>query len=479
MTNRKSPEPIGLFFSLRYIGIEGGETDMDDIGKLLPHHGYKLELNQEFTRSHLQALMQLYQPLLNVHAVSLYMTFISQYETNPDQRLPYTHHYLMQFLNVPLPEIYRARKKLEAIGLIETFQLDNDNETIFTYQLLTPCTPVQFFGDGMLSQLLHHQLGKEKTNELYQLLVRETNQSFVGTNITASFRSVFQELPLSTDKVVETIQSEENAGPKLAELEIDITELNQLLSQRMLPTEKILTKENIKLMNQMAVLYNLTTMDIEKAVMWALSDQNVLNQQEFKAACMDLYQQLVPKKTTPTTIVDQKDRLQATENQPVNKQDQFIQMLEEISPRQLLEDLSNGNQASQQDLKMIADVMTEQGLTPGVMNVLIHYVMLKTDMKLTKSYLEKIASHWARKNVKTVRQAMTLAKSEHNKYQQWSTPKKSYYKKSTKKEVVPEWFKKQKQEQINQTHNPQEQSANQTVNVSELLKNYNRKKFQS
>ncbi|CQR48098.1 Replication initiation and membrane attachment protein [Paraliobacillus sp. PM-2] len=452
---------------------------MEHIGKLLPNQGYSIYLKQEFTHAHLQSLMQLYQPLIGVHAVSLFMTLLSQYESSPNKQDPYTHHSLMQFVNLSLPEIYQARQKLEAIGLLETYQLDNDNETIFTYQLMMPCTPLQFFSDGMLSQLLYHQIGADKTNELYQLYAQGTKQNRNrGTNITAQFDEIFQKAPVERDMSVKAIDTIENQGPNISGTTISINDLSQLLSERMLPVEKILTPFNIKIIQQMASLYDLTTLDIEKAVVWALSDQYVLIEKEFKSACFDLYKQVTPESSKSLKVVDQKEKLKTKKDKPTNRQDQFVQMLEEISPRQLLEDLSNGNQASKQDLKMIADVMSQQGLTPGVMNVLIHYVMLKTDMKLTKSYLEKIASHWARKNVKTVRQAMTLAKSEHNKYQQWSTQKKPRYQKSGKKEVVPDWFRKQKdkQEQDEQKIQNEQQSSDSTSDVSELLRDYNKKK---
>ena len=51
--------------------------------------------------------------------------------------------------------------------------------------------------------------------------------------------------------------------------------------------------------------------------------------------------------------------------------------------------------------------------------------MRKTDMKLTKNYVEKIASHWARKNIKTVKDAMDLAKMEHRQYAEWAEGKKN------------------------------------------------------
>ena len=81
----------------------------------------------------------------------------------------------------------------------------------------------------------------------------------------------------------------------------------------------------------------------------------------------------------------------------------------------------------------------------GVVNVLLQYVLLRTDMKLTKNYAEKIASHWMRKDVKTAKQAMELARSEHEQYIKWKSEgskQKSYSKKPVREEKVPDWFYK-------------------------------------
>lgn len=75
-------------------------------------------------------------------------------------------------------------------------------------------------------------------------------------------------------------------------------------------------------------------------------------------------------------------------------------------------------------MKILEDVMFHQKLPPGVMNVLIDYVMRKTDKKLTKAYVETIASHWARKSIQTTANAMALAKKEHQQYLKWAENKK-------------------------------------------------------
>ncbi|MDX8046679.1 DnaD domain protein [Gracilibacillus sp. S3-1-1] len=421
--------------------------ELGDIGKILPSELYVVDISQELPLSYTNALTHLYQPLIGIDALSLYhtlyteSTFASSYQT---------HHMLMNYIGLPLDRIYRARRKLEAIGLLQTYEKENENHKAYHYLLHPPHSPASFFENDFLSHLLYHQLGSDKFKKIKAKFVKQEENQLAAKETTAKFEEVFQ----LVDKKISPNPSpkEQYAIDVPVEQKVDFAWLEQMLKQRMLPVESILTPQVRKLINQMYVAYDLTNQDVEKALLWSITDESRLQTEEFKNACMDLISG--NKKQVPLQTASERQKMptEPPNNQQTNKskEEQFVEMLEHISPRQLLEDLADGNQASQQDLKVISDVMTSQGLNPGVMNVLIHYVLLKTDMKLSKSYLEKIASHWARKNVKTVRQAMTLAKSENKKYQQWSTNAKNNqrftYKNNTKKDIVPEWYKKQKQE---------------------------------
>lgn len=143
-------------------------------------------------------------------------------------------------------------------------------------------------------------------------------------------------------------------------------------------------------------LYELENNEIDKSILWSITEDNRLDTEEFKTACNDLFKakqqsKATVKKVNPPTFSKKK-----TTTGPKTKEEMLVQELESISPKKLLEDLSSGNNASQQDLKAINEVnevMAKQGLPAPVMNVLIHYVLLQSNMKLSKSYLEKIASH--------------------------------------------------------------------------------------
>ncbi|MEW8987491.1 MAG: DnaD domain protein, partial [Bacillus sp. (in: firmicutes)] len=145
-------------------------------------------------------------------------------------------------------------------------------------------------------------------------------------------------------------------------------------------------------------------------------------------------------------------------------------------PRQLLIDISGGGEPSKSDLQIIEDVMFQQKLLPGVVNVLIQYVLLKTDMKLTKAYVDKIASHWARKRVQTVSEAMELAKKEHRQYLDWAegkqTAKPTARKKATRKESLPDWFDNEAEGKPTQTATENNELEEKKRALQERLKKY-------
>src|SRR5699024_1414907 len=134
----------------------------------------------------------------------------------------------------------------------------------------------------------------------------------------------------------------------------------------------------------------------------------------------------------------EKDNIQT----PKTKEEMLIRELETISPKQLLADLSNGNQASEQDMRVIRDVMTSQGLPAPVMNVLLYYLFLQSNIKISKAYIEKIASHWSRAKLKTAKEAIKFAKKELKQFQKKPNQERSYQRnrRANQKEVIPDWF---------------------------------------
>ncbi|MGF7014332.1 replication initiation and membrane attachment family protein [Ornithinibacillus bavariensis] len=415
---------------------------MNYIGKILPVDGYMVDLHGNLPVDYSKSLTHLYLPLIGIKAVMLYQTLLHEMEFKEIAPIQ-THHTIMNYLNISLVDIYEARLRLEGIGLLKTFENKTPEQTVYYYVLQSPFSPNDFFKDAMLSQLLFHHVGQDKYSMLKSHYVGHFEQPS-GQNVTASFHEVFDTIIPDANAYHKVERIPENQGPHIDS--IDFSWMEHMLKSRMIPYRRVLTTENKRIITQMMHLYGLAEYEVEKCVLWALTDENYLDIDEFKEACHDTFKnarkeasvQLVTRETEPAPTKRQ---------QPITKEEQFILELERISPKQLLEDLSSGNHASEQDLKVIREIMTTQGLPSPVMNVLIHYVLLQTNMKLSKAYLETIASHWSRANLKTAKEAMEFAKREKERYRQSIEKKQNQrtYRKQSSKEVVPDWFKERKQ----------------------------------
>ncbi|WP_405054344.1 DnaD domain protein [Tepidibacillus marianensis] len=63
--------------------------------------------------------------------------------------------------------------------------------------------------------------------------------------------------------------------------------------------------------------------------------------------------------------------------------------------------------------------MQDYQLPYPVVNVLLEYILLSNNYKLPKNLTEKIAGHWKRLKIKTVDEALKIAKKEHQLYKDW------------------------------------------------------------
>ena len=98
-----------------------------------------------------------------------------------------------------------------------------------------------------------------------------------------------------------------------------------------------------------------------------------------------------------------------------SKLDLYIKELEEASPKEFLTSKNGGCEPTRADLKLIEHLLIDLNLKPGVVNVLIDYVLRINNNKLNKAYVEKIASQWIRCNINTVADAINIAKGENKK----------------------------------------------------------------
>src|SRR5699024_8575751 len=103
------------------------------VGKILPVEVCFVRVKEKPAFNYLLSLTHLYQPLLGMEAIMLYQTLLNEVDLH-DETTSQTHHTLMNYLNIPLDDIYEARLKLEGIGLLRTFKVENVESNLYMYE---------------------------------------------------------------------------------------------------------------------------------------------------------------------------------------------------------------------------------------------------------------------------------------------------------------------------------------------------------
>ncbi len=425
--------------------------------ELLPIDHYTVAANGILHDYDRKILTFLYQPLIGAECYSLYMTLWAELEENRLWSESHSHHSLMNFMVMNLKEIYDKRLKLEAIGLLKTFVKQEEGHRLFVYELQPPLTAEQFLSDGMLNIYLYRKIGRAQFARVKRFFSDKKQNPSEFQEVTREFQDVFSSQHVNllsydeeTKQELGVTEGEQFIGRKDGtEIKATPADFNfELLFaglQENLISKEAFTKKVMDAIRTLAFLYGIDALQMKNIIISAVTEDNKVDIEELRKSARDWYQfehydQLpaLVEKTQPVIY-------QTVNKEPETQEEKLIHYFEMTSPLQFLRDIGGGAEPSQADIKIIEDVMFSQQLTPGVVNVLIDNVMRKTDMKLTKNYVEKIASHWARKNIKTVIDAMELAKQEHRQYQEWAEAKKSPKRSNTNKkpirtELLPEWF---------------------------------------
>ena len=385
-------------------------------------------------------LTMLYQPIIGYMAVSLYFTLVDDLENNSTSS-DLTHHHLMSIMQLRLEDILIAREKLEAVGLLKTY-LKKGSVNNYVYLIYSPISANEFFNHPILNIVLYNNIGKkeyDKRQELFKIpKIRLTDY----LDISHKFNEVFKSSTLKPFEVIENIEKKTEAEIPLD----DAVDFNLLISS--IPegfiNAKCFNSETKRLINSLALVYNIDTEKMSSLVRTSLTEKGMVDKKALRKNCRNYYQ-FENLGALPTLVYQtQPDYLK----KPVGDDSKWAKMVytfENTSPYDYLRSKYKGAEPTKRDLQLIEELMIDQKLSAGVVNVLISYALKVNNQKLNRSYLETIAGQWKRLNIETVEEAMKLTEKEYKKMKKLATTKsksKTVVKKNTKEDILPDWFDK-------------------------------------
>lgn len=433
---------------------------------------------QMITSEEIQILTLLYQPIIGPQAVSLYMTLTTLASRKRETSL--THHLVLQLLNISIEEFEQLRHKLEAVGLIQVYLTEEEQN--LTYALKKPMQAKAFFRDGIINVFLNLKVGNVDYQSLKQFFVEEVTIPR-GRNVSKPFNEIFD-----TTVLLRNTQSLQASPLPTSAVKPEGVELETAFNQELLFTlikqfgldEQILSDKLLDQINKIAFLYKLDEHELARLIFDALDSDGFVNLDVFRKQAKQYFQFLNKGKpievievlnTSPETMV------KSSTSEAMSKEKQLLIVLSQ-HPLDFLKFKQHQKEPVPADRQLVEWLVVDQQMPSGVVNVLIDYVLNISDGRLPKQLVEKIAGEWQRKEIDNTEKAIAQVKSTLRAKQKRESEKampaalNSAYQKApriVRQEQVPEWLKIP----------PQETKTEKTLSEEDLQKIERMKKLQS
>lgn len=425
---------------------------------LLPADTYIVVNNTILKNDDRLLLTMLYQPIIGGIATNLYFTMWSTLDKRELISSEWTHHHLMSSMRVDLETLLQAREKLEAIGLLKTY-IKKGSVNSYVYEMYSPLNSYEFFSNPILNTVLYNNVGKVEYERIttYYKLPKINLENY--TNITCAFTDVFTPV---TELPVETLASDiKRHNYRSLELvsKIDLDNILSKIPEEILNPRSV-TNDLKEFIYKLSFIYSLDDFNTEELIKNSVTEQRKIDKEALQINCQNYFRFENNGKLPSLAYKKQPEYLKKKIHGTSNR-DKIIYTFETTSPSDFLRGRNNTSIITKSDKDILTYLLIELNLKPGVVNVLVDYVLKINNNKLIKAFVEAIAIQWKRSNVETVEEAMLLAEKE---YKNRNKNKKTTKVTSKKEESVPEWFDKDIEAKV-----PSQASRKE---IEEILKEY-------
>lgn len=419
---------------------------------LLPADTYTVINKTIITPEDKNNLIALYEPIIGPVALCLYFTLLHDLSLREIISIDYTHHHLMTIMRSSLETIKLARQTLEGVGLLKTYYKEGEINS-YVYELYSPLSAKEFFSSPIFNVTLYNNIGQNEYDLLkceYELpKIDLKSYEDISNTIDTTFKTSPNLEPFDTQTHTTTnITLNSN---------IDFDLIYSSMPKGLI-NQHVFTKKTKYLIEQLAFIYDLDTLKMIEILRTVITEKGTFDKEQLRKNARKYYQ--YNNGRLPTLVYrTQPEYLKAPagDNSPLAK---IIYMFENTSPYDFLKIKYKGTNPTSRDLRLLETLLIDLELTPGVVNVLIDYVLKQNNNKLNQAFIETIAGQWKRCNIKTAKEAIELAKKEHQK----TTKKKTTKVNIKNKNEEPVWF--------NDKIEKEEMSAEELKELEDMFKDY-------
>lgn len=363
----------------------------------------------------LREINLLYLPLLGKDAISLYFFLGNKMLTDKNLSKNYLHYDILDNLALSENKFIIARKKLEALGLLQSFYISNDEVDQLVYKIKEALSFSDFFNTPILSQLLENTIGSNEYKELlnYHSLDKVSFRSF--EEITAKFSDVFRVENLS-DYSFDYLSQKSDFGPNFDEFYFDFDKLNFYLANSYF--SDVISDENVKTkILGLAHIYKMSPQDMAKAIEKSIEVSNGGNNINLKVLSDFLVQfnVNVRKQEIPTLDRMINKKFSNEDNGEFSEEDKFIKEVDNTDFITYL-NKQKGIVVSSIDARNITGLQDKYNFPSGVLNILLEYSINQSGKDTIPhiNYIDKIASTWSGQKLLGAKDAIEYVRNNRN-----------------------------------------------------------------
>ncbi len=323
----------------------------------------------------INTLTELYQPLIGVFSLSLYLTLYSE----RTQKEALKHSRLVRLTGCDIDSILKARQQLEKYGLLKTYYSADTNT--YLYRLYAPKAPRRFLEHAVFGMQLRSRLERveyERSRRLFESAFDLKGYKDVSERMVNGLDGMSVSDYENFQREIETDAEDENFG---FSSNFDYQRFMNGLTDLQFPLS-LRTTENLRFIGALASSVNMDMNEFRKMV---------LNSIDFNTKTFDrngLYQRLVRS-------------MDANRKKEVSYSD---------APADYLSYCLNNAPVSASSLRILEYLANDLQYSNEVINVIIEICLESNNNRFTRSYVDKIVETFGASNVKTLEDALKMKK---------------------------------------------------------------------
>ncbi|WP_057893893.1 replication initiation and membrane attachment family protein [Lacticaseibacillus brantae] len=381
--------------------------------------------------------LQLYQPLVGPVALALYLTLWQEVTPHPvlTDRTPQTR--LLDLLHINIDELFEARSRLEAVGLLKTYTQTDALSRFYAYELYAPVSPDRFFADDLLGLVLFDTVGETRYGELLDAFALQNVRRRDWQDVSASFLDVFSvKNPIAQPPLVAEGKEQVNQKP------VPTVSLGQSSGYDWDLLGSLLSKSNLKAgelakhqraLYQLASFYGLAPVDFARYIEAAtsvvtgelsLSDLRRQVEQAFAGQ-----KQLAPKPVATKVAVEDADQdlLQRAKSLPIRE---FITATKQAKNSRMF--------PSRNEISALMGLQHRNVFDDATINILVDHLLSDHD-NINQALLDAVANSWLKEDVASPEQALAQIHQYRNNTQP-AKSKRTRARAGQRQEAKPKWL---------------------------------------